>query len=225
MWCGSTSVHPCIFSSVPCYTRRPNPPQQPKDHSVLVRNFLQDPDTFFMLVDKQRSVMPCGSLFFQLRLGILEFAAGKLYAWVFWCMVCGPCEAFCWREVLRGRDLVLWYCKYRQRFFEVRAVPYWHRVGTHKIRTYPPIATIYIEFFSCSMVCVVLVRQFVHFANHFFSATQFQHGFSESCITDEPIVNAQEFSFLAFLLELIRSVMFLIPFFLSVTVNHGVDLS
>ena len=32
-------------------------------------------------------------------------------------------------------------------------------------------------------------------------------------------MNAQEFSFLAFLLELIRSVVFLIPFFLSVTVT------
>ena len=96
-------------------------------------------------------------------------------------------------------------------------MPYGHRVGTNKIRTYPPIATVYIEFFFCSMVCVVLVRQFVHLANHFFSATQFDHGLSESCITNEPIVNAQEFSFLAFLLELIRSVIFLIPFLLSVT--------
>ena len=98
-------------------------------------------------------------------------------------------------------------------------MPYGHRVGTNKIRTYPPIATVYIEFFFCSVVCVVLVRHFVHLANHFFSATQFDHGLSESCITNEPIVNAQEFSFLAFLLELIRSVILLIPFFLSVTVT------
>ena len=48
-------------------------------------------------------------------------------------------------------------------------MPYGHRVGTHKIRTYPPIATIYVEFFFCSNVGVVLVRQFVHFADHFFS--------------------------------------------------------
>ena len=46
---------------------------------------------------------------------------------------------------------------------------------------------------------VVFVRQFVHFADHFFSATQFQHGFSEPCITNEPIVNAQELSFLTLL--------------------------
>ena len=92
----------------------------------------------------------------------------------------------------------------RQRFLEISSMVYGHRVGTNKIRTYPPIATVYIEFFFCSMVCVILVRQFVHLENHFFSATQFDHGLSESCITDETIVNAQEFSLLAFLQELIR---------------------
>ena len=35
----------------------------------------------------------------------------------------------------------------RQRFLEVRLMAYRHRVGTHKIRTDPPIATIYINFF------------------------------------------------------------------------------
>ena len=106
----------------------------------------------------------------------------------------------------------------RQRFFDMSSMPYGHRVGTNKIRTYPPIATVFIEFF-CSMVCVVHVRLFVHLANHFFSATQFDHGLSESCITNESIVNTQEFSFLAFLLELVRSVIFMIPFFLSVPVT------
>ena len=107
----------------------------------------------------------------------------------------------------------------RQCFFEISSMPYGHRVGTNKIRTYPPVATVYIEFFFCSMVCVILVRQFVHLANHFFSSTQFDHGLSESCITDEAIVNAQEFSLLAFLLELIRSVILLIPLFLPVSVT------
>ena len=51
---------------------------------------------------------------------------------------------------------------------------------------------------SSVAMCVVLVRQLVHLANHFFSATQFDHGLSEPCITDEPIVNAQESSFLHF---------------------------
>ena len=98
-------------------------------------------------------------------------------------------------------------------------MPYGHRVGTHKIRTYPPTASLYVEFFFCSNVGVVLVRQFVHFADHVFTATQFQHGFSEPCITKEPIVNAQELSFLTLLLELICSVVFLITFFLSVPVT------
>ena len=66
---------------------------------------------------------------------------------------------------------------------------------------------------------VVFVRQFVHFADHFFSTIQFQHGFSEPCVTNKPIVNAQELSFLTLLLELICSVVFLITFFLSVPVT------
>ena len=107
----------------------------------------------------------------------------------------------------------------RQRFLEVRSMPYRHRVGTHKIRTYPPIATIYIEFFFCGNMGVILVRQSVHLANHFFSATQFQHGFSEPCITNKTIVNVLVFSFYALLLELICSVVFFITFFLPVPVT------
>ena len=52
-------------------------------------------------------------------------------------------------------------------------MPYGHRVGTNKIRTDPPIAAVDINFFFSSVVCVVLVRQFVHLTNHFFSATHF----------------------------------------------------
>ena len=115
--------------------------------------------------------------------------------------------------------LILEATQGRQCFFEISSMPYGHRVGTNKIRTYPPIATIYIDFFFCSVVCVILVRQFAHLANHFFSATHFGHGLSESCITDETIVNAQEFSFLAFLFELIRSEELVIQFFLAVSVT------
>ena len=50
------------------------------------------------------------------------------------------------------------------------------------------------------------------------SVRQFQHGLSEPCITNEPIVHAQELSFLTLLLELIRRV-FLITFFISVSVT------
>ena len=96
---------------------------------------------------------------------------------------------------------------------------YGHRVGNHKIRMYPPIATIYVGFFFCGNVGVVFVRQFVHFTDHFFRAPQFQHGFLEPCITIESIVNAQESSFLKLLLELICSVVFLLTFLLSVPVT------
>ena len=95
-------------------------------------------------------------------------------------------------------------------------MPYGHRVGTHKIRTYPPIATIYVEFFFCGNVGVVFVRQFVHLADHFFCATQFQHGFSEPCITNKSIVNVQVSSFPALLLELICNTVFSSTFFLPV---------
>ena len=103
-------------------------------------------------------------------------------------------------------------------------MPYGHRVGTNKIRTDPPIATVHINFFFSSVVCVILVRQFVHLTNHFFSATQFNHGLSESCITDETIVNAQEFSLLAFLFELIRDEV-RDPLLSSRSGDRGVDLS
>ena len=70
-------------------------------------------------------------------------------------------------------------------------------------------------------MCVVLVRQFVHLANQFFGATQFDHGLAKSCITDETIVNVQEISLLAFLFELIRDEVLVIPFFLPVAVTVG----
>ena len=98
-------------------------------------------------------------------------------------------------------------------------MPYGHRVGTNKIRTDPPIAAVNIDFFFSSVVCVIFIRQFVHLTNHFFSATDFDHGLSESCITDETIVNAQEFSLHAFLFELIRDEVLVIPFFLPVAVT------
>ena len=98
-------------------------------------------------------------------------------------------------------------------------MPYGHRDGTNKIRTDPPIVAVHTNFFFSSVVCVILVRQFVHLTNHFFSATQFQHGFSEQCFTNESIVNAQELSFLTLLLELIRDEVLVIPFFLPVAVT------
>ena len=100
--------------------------------------------------------------------------------------------------------LILEATQGRQCFFEMSSMPYGLRVGTHKIRTNPPIATVHIDLYFSSVVCVILVRQFVHLTNHFFSATHFDHGLLESCITDETIVNGQGISLLAFLFELIR---------------------
>ena len=90
-----------------------------------------------------------------------------------------------------------------QRFLEVRTMPCRHRVRTHKIRTCPPIATTHVEFFFCGNVGVVFVRQLVHLANHFFSATHFDHDLSD----------AQEFFLLALLFELIHDEVLVISFF------------
>ena len=68
---------------------------------------------------------------------------------------------------------------------------------------------------------VILVRQFVHFTTYFFTATQFNHVLSESFITDEPVVNTQEISLLAFLLERIRDEVLVIPRLLPVAVPVG----
>ena len=97
-------------------------------------------------------------------------------------------------------------------------MPYGHRVGTHYVRADPPIVSIDSNFIWSDVVRVILVRKFVHLTTYFFSATQFNHGLSESCITDEAIVNTQEISLLAFLLERIRDEVLVIPFFLPVAV-------
>ena len=115
--------------------------------------------------------------------------------------------------------LVLEVSQGRQCLFEMSSMPNWHRIGTNKIRTDPPIVAVHTNFFFSSLVCVILVRQFVHLTNNFFTATQFNHVLAESLITDEPIVNAQEFSLLAFLLERIRDEVLVIPFFLPVAVT------
>ena len=68
---------------------------------------------------------------------------------------------------------------------------------------------------------VIFVRQFVHLTTYLFTATQFNHVLAESLITDEPVVNTQEISLLAFLLERIRDEVLVIPFFLPVAVAVG----
>ena len=98
---------------------------------------------------------------------------------------------------------------------------YGHRVGTHYVRTDPPVVSIDSNFIWSDVVRVILVRQFVHFTTHFFTATQFNHILAELLITDEPVVNTQEMSLLAFLLERIRDEVLVIPWLLPVTVPVG----
>ena len=100
-------------------------------------------------------------------------------------------------------------------------MPYRHRVGTNKIRTDPPIVSIHSNFIWSDVVRVILVRQFVHLTIYFFTATQFNHVLAESVITDEPVVNTQEISLLAFLLERIRDEVLVIPLLLPVAVPVG----
>ena len=100
-------------------------------------------------------------------------------------------------------------------------MPYRHRVGTNKIRTDPPIVAVHTDFFWSDVVPVIFVRQFVHLTTYFFTATQFNHALAESLITDEPVVNTQEISSLAFLLERIRDEVFVIPFLFPVAVAVG----
>ena len=121
--------------------------------------------------------------------------------------------------------LILEATQGRQCFFEISSMPYGHRVGTNKIRTDPPIVAVHTNFFCSNVVRVILVRQFVHLTTYFFSTTQFNHALSTSLITDEPVVNTQEISLLAFLLERIRDEVLVIPFFLPVAVARGVALS
>ena len=100
----------------------------------------------------------------------------------------------------------------RQRFLEVRSMPYRHRVGIHKIRTDPPITTIYINFFFCGNMGVVFVRKSVHLKDDFFRATQLDHRLSEPRVTDKPIVNVLVLFLSTPLLELIFRVEFFATF-------------
>ena len=107
----------------------------------------------------------------------------------------------------------------RQRFLEVRSMPYRHRVGTHKIRTDPPVATIYINFFFCGNMGVVFVRKSVHLKDDFFRATQLDHSLSEPRVTDKPIVNVFVLFLSTPLLKLFCRVEFFATFFLPVPVT------
>ena len=68
---------------------------------------------------------------------------------------------------------------------------------------------------------VVFVRQFVYLTAYFFRATDVKHILAELLVADEPVVDTQEMSLLAFLLERIRDEILVIPWLLPVTVPVG----
>ena len=119
------------------------------------------------------------------------------------------------RIVLRFLEAV----QCRQRFLEVRSMPYRHRVGIHQIRTDPPIATIYINFFFCGNMTVVFVCKSFHFKDDFFRATQLDHRLSEPRVADKSIVNVFILFLSTPLLKLFCRVEFFATFFLPVPVT------
>ena len=71
-------------------------------------------------------------------------------------------------------------------------MPYGHRVGTHYVRTDPPVVSIDSNFLFSDAVRVVFVRQFVHLTTYFFIASNVKHVVAELLVEDEPVVNTQE---------------------------------
>ena len=100
-------------------------------------------------------------------------------------------------------------------------MPYVHRIGTNCVRTDPPIVSIDSNFIFGDAVRVVFVRQFVHLTTYFFIAADVKHILAELLIAEKPVVNTQDISLLAFLLERIRDEVLVIPWLLSVTVPVG----
>ena len=107
----------------------------------------------------------------------------------------------------------------RQRFLEVRSMPYRHRIGIHQIRKDPPIATMYINFFFCGNMTVVFACKSVHFKDDFFRATQLDHRLSEQRITVKSIVNVFVLFLSTPLLKLFCRVELFATFFLPVPVT------
>ena len=107
----------------------------------------------------------------------------------------------------------------RQCFLEVRSMPYGHRVGTNKIRTDPPITTIYINFFFCGNMTVVFTCKSIHFKDDIFRATQLYHRLSERHVADKSIMNFFILFLSTPLLKLFCRVEFSAAFFLPVPVT------
>ena len=104
-------------------------------------------------------------------------------------------------------------------------MPFGHRVGTHYVRTDPIIVSVHTNFFWSDVVRVVFVRQYVHLTTHFFSATDVKHVLAELLVSDEPVVDTQEVSLFALLLERICDVVLVVPLVSSRNGARGVVLS
>ena len=99
-------------------------------------------------------------------------------------------------------------------------MPYGYRVGTHYVRTDPPVVSIDSNFLFSDVVRVIPFAN-LYLTTYSFIAANVNHVLAELLITDEPVVNAQEIYLLAFLFKLIRDEVLVIPFFLPVTVTVG----
>ena len=80
------------------------------------------------------------------------------------------CDQFWWYALSSFLEAL----QCRQRLLEIRSMPHRHRVGTDKVRTDPPVTTIYIKFFFCGNM-----GQSVHLKDYFFRASQFAQSLSE----------------------------------------------
>ena len=86
----------------------------------------------------------------------------------------------------------------------------------------PPIATVELNFFPVGSIGVVLFLKLVHLDNHLFSATDFNHGFSEGLVADEPVVDAVVFLLTTFLCKLMRRMGILCILVIFHTCDHVV---
>ena len=82
----------------------------------------------------------------------------------------------------------------------------------------PPNATVELNFFPAGSVGVVLFLKLVHLDNNLFSATDFNHGFSEGLVADEPVVDAVVFLLTTFLCKLMRRMVFFASLCFSIPV-------
>ena len=98
-------------------------------------------------------------------------------------------------------------------------MPYRHRVGIHQIRTDPPVATIYINFFFCGNMGVVFACKSIHVKDDLFRATQLDHRLAERHVADKSIMNVFILFLSIPLLKLFSRVEFSATFFLPVPVT------